>query len=120
MHVVRVHNWISWKRILADEDTAAHLVVQTVEALTHRFVHHGIHDLARGDFADEVATFTGRGMSFGLIPNEDGSSHCSGGRYNSPLQGSTPNLQFPRIQLWSETLPDSRSMNSTPVRLPST
>lgn len=37
-----------------DTDTAAHLVVQTVEALTHRFVHHGIHDLARADFAGEV------------------------------------------------------------------
>lgn len=37
-----------------DTDTAAHLVVQTVEALTHRFVHHGIHDLKREAFVDEV------------------------------------------------------------------
>ena len=37
-----------------DCDTAAHLVVQTVEALTHRFVHHGIHDLSRERFVDEV------------------------------------------------------------------
>ncbi len=37
-----------------DVDTAAHLVVQTVEALTHRFVHHGIHDLSRKVFVDEV------------------------------------------------------------------
>lgn len=37
-----------------DRDTAAHLVVQTVEALTHRYVHHGIHELSRGDFVREV------------------------------------------------------------------
>ena len=37
-----------------DTDTAAHLVVQTTEALTHRYVHHGIHDLRRDAFADEV------------------------------------------------------------------
>jgi AcrR family transcriptional regulator len=39
---------------LRDPDTAAHLVVQTVEALTHRFVHHGLHDLGREAFLDEV------------------------------------------------------------------
>jgi AcrR family transcriptional regulator len=45
---------------LPDPDTAAHLVVQTVEALTHRFVHHGIHDLAREAFiAEVVALLTG-------------------------------------------------------------
>jgi AcrR family transcriptional regulator len=37
-----------------DRDTAAHLVVQTVEALTHRYVHHGIHELGRADFVREV------------------------------------------------------------------
>lgn len=37
-----------------DSDAAAHLVVQTVEALTHRYVHHGIHDLEREGFANEV------------------------------------------------------------------
>ena len=37
-----------------DTDTAAHLAVQTVEALTHRFVHHGIHELGREAFVDEV------------------------------------------------------------------
>ena len=37
-----------------DTDTAAHLSVQTVEALTHRFVHHGIHDLGRDAFIEEV------------------------------------------------------------------
>ncbi len=42
-----------------DADTAAHLVVQTVEALTHRFVHHGIHDLARDAFIDEVVALLG-------------------------------------------------------------
>jgi len=41
---------------LNDSDTPAHLVVQTTEALTHRFVHHGIHDLTRTAFVDEVVT----------------------------------------------------------------
>jgi AcrR family transcriptional regulator len=39
---------------VADTDVAAHLVVQTVEALTHRFAHQGIHDLPRERFVDEV------------------------------------------------------------------
>ena len=39
---------------VADTDAAAHLVVQTVEALTHRFAHQGIHDLPRERFVDEV------------------------------------------------------------------
>ena len=39
---------------LPDTDTAAHLVVQTTEALTHRFAHQGIHDLPRPRFVDEV------------------------------------------------------------------
>ena len=37
-----------------DPDTAAHLLVQTVEALTHRFAHQGIHDLPRDRFVAEV------------------------------------------------------------------
>ncbi len=37
-----------------DLDTAAHLLVQVVEALTHRFALHGIHDLETEDFVDEV------------------------------------------------------------------
>ncbi len=37
-----------------DCDTAAHFVVQCAEALTHRFVHHGIHDLTRTAFVEEV------------------------------------------------------------------
>ena len=40
----------------SDSDTAAHLVVQTTEALTHRFVHHGIHGLPRDRFIREVVT----------------------------------------------------------------
>jgi len=40
---------------LRDPDTAAHLVVQTAEALIHRFVQHGIHDLSREAFVREVA-----------------------------------------------------------------
>ncbi|MCG8590939.1 MAG: TetR/AcrR family transcriptional regulator [Proteobacteria bacterium] len=39
---------------LRDPDTAAHLVVQTVEALTHRFAHHGIHELSPQAFVAEV------------------------------------------------------------------
>jgi AcrR family transcriptional regulator len=43
-----------------DPDTAAHLLVQTAEALTHRFAHEGIHDLPRARFVDEVvALLTG-------------------------------------------------------------
>jgi AcrR family transcriptional regulator len=37
-----------------DADTAAHLVVQVVEALTHRFVLRGIHELGDDAFRDEV------------------------------------------------------------------
>jgi len=37
-----------------DTDTAAHLLVQTVEALTHRFAHQGIHELPRERFVEEV------------------------------------------------------------------
>jgi AcrR family transcriptional regulator len=37
-----------------DPDTAAHLVVQVVEALTHRFVLHGIHEITDAAFTQEV------------------------------------------------------------------
>lgn len=37
-----------------DPDTAAHLVVQTAEALTHRYSSQGIHDLPRDRFVAEV------------------------------------------------------------------
>jgi AcrR family transcriptional regulator len=40
--------------LLDDTDTAAHFVVQTTEALTHRFAHQGIHDLPRERFVTEV------------------------------------------------------------------
>jgi AcrR family transcriptional regulator len=39
---------------LDDPDTAAHLVVQTTEALTHRYAHQGIHDLSRERFVEEA------------------------------------------------------------------
>jgi AcrR family transcriptional regulator len=42
-------------RLTPDADLAAHLVVQTAEALAHRFVLHGIHGLPEERFADEVA-----------------------------------------------------------------
>jgi AcrR family transcriptional regulator len=51
---------------LRDSDTAAHLVVQTVEALTHRFVHHGIHDLGREAFVLEVVSLLRGYLRFGL------------------------------------------------------
>ena len=48
-----------------DPDTAAHLVVQTVESLAHRFVLRGIHDLPRERFVEEttrlLAGYLGRG-----------------------------------------------------------
>lgn len=37
-----------------DPDTAAHLIVQTAEALAHRFVLRGIHDLDREAFVRET------------------------------------------------------------------
>jgi hypothetical protein len=39
---------------VADADLAAHLVVQTAEALAHRFVLHGIHGMPEARFAGEV------------------------------------------------------------------
>lgn len=36
-----------------DADLAAHLVVQTAEALAHRFVLHGIHGVPEARFVDE-------------------------------------------------------------------
>jgi AcrR family transcriptional regulator len=42
-----------------DANTAAHLTVQVVEALTHRFVLHGIHELTDEAFADEVVALLG-------------------------------------------------------------
>jgi AcrR family transcriptional regulator len=50
---------------VGDTDTAAHLVMQTAEALTHRFVHHGIHDLDRDAFVREVVTLLSRYVSAG-------------------------------------------------------
>ncbi len=41
-------------------DTAAHLVVQLTEALTHRFVLHGIHELPSTAFVEEVVTLLKR------------------------------------------------------------
>ena len=39
---------------LRDADVSAHLVVQTAESLSHRFVLRGIHELDRDTFVDEV------------------------------------------------------------------
>lgn len=40
--------------VVSDPDTAAHFLVQTAEALTHRFVQHGIHDLPGPAFESEL------------------------------------------------------------------
>jgi AcrR family transcriptional regulator len=45
---------------VADCDTAAHLIMQCGEALTHRFVHHGLHDLDRAAFVEEVVDLLDR------------------------------------------------------------
>jgi hypothetical protein len=37
-----------------DPDTCAHLIVQTAEALAHRFVLRGIHDLDRDAFVEQT------------------------------------------------------------------
>lgn len=37
-----------------DPDTCAHLIVQTAEALSHRFVLRGIHDLDRQAFVEQT------------------------------------------------------------------
>lgn len=58
----------TWRAILerrlglgtAEADTAAHLIVQLTEALTHRFVLHGLHDLSTGAFVEEVVTLLTR------------------------------------------------------------
>jgi AcrR family transcriptional regulator len=42
-----------------DADTAAHLTVQVVEALTHRFVLRGIHEITDAAFAEEVVELLG-------------------------------------------------------------
>ena len=43
-----------------DADTAAHFAVQLVEALTHRFVLHGLHDLETERFVDELVELLAR------------------------------------------------------------
>ncbi len=45
---------------IADTDTAAHFIVQTAEALTHRFVLHGLHQLPRKRFSDELTALLAR------------------------------------------------------------
>ncbi len=59
------HTWLSILRqlpaiVVSDADTAAHLVVQLTEALTHRFVLHGLHDLSTETFIEEVVTLLKR------------------------------------------------------------
>lgn len=59
------HIWRSILRELPrlrvrDSDTAAHLLVQLTEALTHRFVLHGLHELPSNAFIEEVVTLLKR------------------------------------------------------------
>jgi AcrR family transcriptional regulator len=57
-----------WEEILArhpeasvdDPHTAAHFLVQTAEALTHRFVHQGLHDLEGSAFEAELVSLLNR------------------------------------------------------------
>jgi AcrR family transcriptional regulator len=42
-----------------DPDACAHLIVQTAEALAHRFVLRGIHDLDRPAFVDQATRLIG-------------------------------------------------------------
>ena len=49
----------------SDADTAAHFVVQTTEALAHRFVLHGLHDLPQDRFVDEVVRLLTRYLGLG-------------------------------------------------------
>lgn len=55
---------------IGDADTAAHLVVQLTEALTHRFVLHGLHDLSTDDFVEEVVTLLTRYLMVPGTPNQ--------------------------------------------------
>jgi AcrR family transcriptional regulator len=53
------HGWVSILRrrpevTVPDADTAAHFLVQTSEALTHRFVMNGLHELSADRFSDEL------------------------------------------------------------------
>ncbi len=50
---------------LPDTDTVAHLIFQTTEALTHRYVHYGIHELEREAFVKEVVTLLDAYLSVG-------------------------------------------------------
>ena len=53
---------------VADADLAAHLVVQTAEALAHRFVLHGIHGMPEERFASEVAALLAGYLEGGRAP----------------------------------------------------
>lgn len=57
------HTWrsiLEQQATLSDPDTTAHLIVQMTEALTHRFVLHGLHDLSTAGFIEEVVTLLKR------------------------------------------------------------
>ncbi|MFQ5415932.1 MAG: TetR/AcrR family transcriptional regulator C-terminal domain-containing protein [Myxococcota bacterium] len=45
---------------IRDPDVAAHLVVQTTESLSHRFVLRGIHQLDQRTFVEEVTLLLAR------------------------------------------------------------
>jgi len=45
---------------VADPDTAAHFLVQTAEALTHRFVQQGLHELSGEGFVRELTALLHR------------------------------------------------------------
>lgn len=53
---------------VADVDTAAHLIVQGAEALVHRFVLHGIHDVDRQRFLDELVRLFSSYLAVAPLP----------------------------------------------------
>lgn len=62
---------------VADVDTASHLIVQAAEALVHRFVLHGIHDVDRQRFTEELVRLFAGYLGAALPP---GASSPSGSR----------------------------------------
>ena len=76
------HTWLAILQqrpevAVRDADTAAHLIVQLTEALTHRFVLHGLHDLSTELFIEEVVTLLTRYLMHSE-PNESakGAPQC--------------------------------------------
>lgn len=84
------HTWLTILQQLPgvgvrDTDTAAHLIVQLTEALTHRFVLHGLHDLSTETFIEEVVTLLKRYL---MDPNP--AERAPTGRTPTEPEGAPP------------------------------